>query len=151
MQFVWGSRAFSSALSFQVSPTATQLAPIGSDELAEGDWEELPQVKGKIRPVRPSAAEVAEHEINHYPYRAWCRVCVAASGRRDAHPQSGGQDSSDLDAVALVAFDYCFFHDSDTHIAPEVLEKTHAPILVAKDKGTEMLFADVLQRRGAND
>ena len=27
-------------------------------------------------PVKPSAEEVAEHELTHCPYRSWCDVCV---------------------------------------------------------------------------
>jgi hypothetical protein len=35
-------------------------------------------------PVRPSAEDIATHNLNHLPYRNWCPVCVAAKAREDA-------------------------------------------------------------------
>ena len=34
-------------------------------------------------PVRPSADDVANHEITHTPPRPWCPVCVEAYGKED--------------------------------------------------------------------
>jgi len=36
-------------------------------------------------PILPSAAEIAIHDRTHIPYRSWCRICVEAAGREDAH------------------------------------------------------------------
>ena len=42
-------------------------------------------------PVLPSAAEIEDHRICHYPYRNWCRHCVAgrALGERRGMPPRG--------------------------------------------------------------
>ena len=58
----------------------------------------------------PTAAEVEEHEVTHYPYRIWCRFCVAAMGRRDQHVR--GQGSMLDDSVALIAVDYAYLTDA---------------------------------------
>ena len=59
----------------------------------------------KVRPILPSANEIAEHEVTHYPYRDWCRDCVASAGRRDGHKRVS---DADRDAgIATIAADYC--------------------------------------------
>ena len=39
--------------------------------------EETADLKIAVSPVRPSAADVAEHRVTHMPYRNWCPHCVA--------------------------------------------------------------------------
>ena len=93
-----------------------------SDEPLDEPGEEAP-IKAKKRPATPSRQEIEDHEIDHYPYRSWCRACVFASGRRDRHA-SDGEDRADAD-IATVAFDYGFF------TAPEdedVLWKSNTPL-----------------------
>ena len=38
--------------------------------------------------VEPSAQQVHEHNLTHYPYQDWCPVCVCFKGRQDQHPSS---------------------------------------------------------------
>ena len=38
-------------------------------------------------PIKPTSAEVAEHDLTHCPYRNWCDICVKAMGREDPHPR----------------------------------------------------------------
>ena len=111
------------------------------DELGEG----APRARARKQPPVPSAVEVEEHEITHYPYRAWCRFCVAASGRRDQHDRS--RQSMQDDGVALIAIDYAYFTDG----AWEATEMERAtPILVAADQKHGMLMAEVVQAKGLN-
>ena len=68
--------------------------PVGEEEPGESageeDQEEEPRIISKKRPEKPpSKEEVERHRVTHYPYRAWCRSCVAGSGRRDAHKRRG--------------------------------------------------------------
>ena len=63
-------------------PEATDSMP---NEPVREELGERVEAKAKIRPVAPSAKEIAEHEVSHYPYREWCRYCVASAGRRDGH------------------------------------------------------------------
>ena len=65
-----------------------------------------------IRPLRspdqPTLEERLAHEVSHFPYRAWCRHCVA--GRGLAQPFVRGVDRSQ-DAIPLISFDYCYMGD----------------------------------------
>ena len=79
------------------------------DGQAESSDSRIRTVKVKIRPATPTQEEILEHEVTHWPYRAWCRYCVAACGRRDAHPSCGAEGRDD--GVATLAVDYCFFND----------------------------------------
>ena len=49
----------------------------GEDEASEEDSEEAGQRKTvKLQdPLMPTAAERAEHELTHIPYRSWCSFC----------------------------------------------------------------------------
>jgi hypothetical protein len=42
----------------------------------EGPSQEVVDVKRMADPKKPSAEEVAKHELFHLPYRSWCDVCV---------------------------------------------------------------------------
>ena len=44
--------------------------------------------KKMLDPRWPSAAEVAEHELMHLPYRNWCRQCVRGRGKELPHTKS---------------------------------------------------------------
>ncbi len=47
----------------------------GSAEI--GPEEGTADLKIAVSPIRPSAADVAEHRVCHMPYRNWCPQCVA--------------------------------------------------------------------------
>ena len=36
-------------------------------------------------PREPSQEEVDEHNVNHLPYRSWCRHCVRGRGKNQPH------------------------------------------------------------------
>ena len=40
-------------------------------------------------PKLPSAKEVEEHNIDHYPYRSWCRFGVEGRSRGERHVEKG--------------------------------------------------------------
>ena len=44
-------------------------------EPVQEDLGEKVQAKPRTRPVAPSANNVAEHEVSHYPYREWWILC----------------------------------------------------------------------------
>ena len=52
----------------------------------------------------PTQAEVAAHDVVHCPYRSWCEICVAASGKEDAHSRSNGCDVET--GLPILSFDY---------------------------------------------
>ena len=36
-------------------------------------------------PGSPNQAEIDEHNVDHFPYRAWCECCVAGRGAGEQH------------------------------------------------------------------
>ena len=76
-----------------------------SDADSEGEEREI---RVKKAPTRPSQEEVNEHmSRNHYPFRAWCKHCVAGQGTNEAHKR----DSSEK-IHPTVSIDYAFFSES---------------------------------------
>ena len=88
------------------------------------DLGERPPTRARRQPAVPSAQEAEEHEVTRYPYRAWCRYCLAASGRRDRHIR-GGEGRGLDDKLTQVAIDYTYFMDG--------AEDRVSPMLVAID------------------
>ena len=66
-------------------------------------------IKARRQPAKPSPEEVRLHETSHYPYRDWCRHCVAGCGRRHAHKTTEGNTTDE--SIATIAMDYAFFCD----------------------------------------
>ena len=59
------------------------------DVVEADDDDDAQMVRGIPPPLEPSLAEIARHNINHFPYRSWCRHCL--SGRRpNSHHRSSG-------------------------------------------------------------
>ena len=93
-----------------------QLAPVeeviedlkGHEEAPEPDIHGVAEARcppGMTDPQKPSEKEVTEHERTHVPYRSWCRICVEAEAREDAHRR----DAADRDGeqrMPTIAFDY---------------------------------------------
>ena len=59
-------------------------------------------LKKARNPRLPSAAEVAEHNVTHIPYRDWCEFCNRGRGR--GIPHRHGSES----AIPVVGVDYLF-------------------------------------------
>ena len=125
-----------------VEDDSFECVPCGDDVLGE----KAPVLK-KRAPPTPSRQEVADHEVDHYPYRSWCRSCVASAGRRDAHKSDAGETEDD--SVAVITCDYGFFTDGVGELSAAEQEK-YAPILVMRDKGLGMVFADVVHHKGVD-
>ena len=88
-------------------------------------------------PGKPTAQEVASHNITHLPHRSWCPVCVAARARLRPHRPQGSPGEKE---VPEIVFDYAFMGakgDSETQA-----------ILVIKDRRTRMYFSHVVPRKG---
>ena len=55
--------------------------------------------------AEPSAQQVHEHNLTHYPYKDWCPVCVCFKGRQDQHPSVSDHSGT---SVSVLSFDYGF-------------------------------------------
>ena len=70
-----------------------------------------------LAPGMPTAAERARHEVDHCPYQAWCRPCVAGRGKAE----------SEEEGVACVATDYAFMGEK---VEDDRMSDRCLPILV---------------------
>ena len=75
--------------------------------VGEDDAESI--VAEDIQPVRtlktfelPSREEVAEHRVDHCPYRSWCDECRKGVGREDGH------SNVESHSIAMISMDYRF-------------------------------------------
>ena len=57
---------------------------------AEVDEGRAPRIQKK--PMAPTKAEVEEHEVTHFPPRAWCKHCMAGYGISNQHGGEKGKD-----------------------------------------------------------
>ena len=65
---------------------------------------EAMQAKAKGIPAMPPLPERRLHRLTHYPYRNWCKACVACCGRDDPHPSTHGA----VRDMARIWMDYSF-------------------------------------------
>ncbi len=73
-------------------------------------------------PVRPTKAEVEDHELTHCPYMSWCSVCVEAMGREDPHVRQGPPEES---ALPVVGMDYDKYGEEEA-VTDQVTSRTRA-------------------------
>ena len=79
------------------------------DDVAEAtDDDDAQMVRGIPPPPEPSPAEVAKHNINHFPYRSWCRHCLAGRRPNSHHRSSGPKRARN---IPLLCSDYGFVKD----------------------------------------
>ena len=144
----------------QAKAEARPLAPFKAKDISD-EMGEKADAKVKRRPAAPTPREIEEHEASHYPFRSWCRHCVAGSGRLDGHA-AVSKDSRD-EGIDTIAVDYGYFNDiakgvtDDTAAtgAPatpaamdiEGKHKTHTPILFAGDRRFGAVFAAVVPEK----
>ena len=91
-----------------------------------------------------NAKEIAEHIVNHLPYRAWCKHCVKGKAKGLPHRRHDQRAKAD-DEVAVVSFDYAFMHDDQVEG-----EERGMPILVAKDRRKRVIRARVVPQKGSH-
>ena len=118
------------------SPTTQSNAANVPDNAEQG---EEPPVRVKVPPLAPSREEYEKHVVTHYPYRSWCRHCVAGAGRRDGHASSAGVEHM----KPLISIDYGFLSEDPGEHA--------APILACYCSKTQALFGDSVPEKGENE
>ena len=101
-------------------------------------------------PIKPSAEDIAKHNITHLPYRDWCDVCARAVGREDPHyrrsrrrrhEQRGGLPRIALDYQELKSIPKKSPHETDVVVK----------MIVAKDEDTGTVFAYRVTNKGTSD
>ena len=87
-------------------------------------------------PARPSADEVARHDVTHVPYRSWCPIWVAASEREDRHPRQAKIDTEE--GLPVIQADYDLLEDDLT-------------VRIVKDKQSGAALAYDCETKGPGD
>jgi len=101
-------------------------------------------------PHLPSAKEVAEHNLNHLPYRSWCPICVAAAGREDAH-RRGAMDEEGEMVCPTVGYDYAFYGEGAKRLEDANRKEGDVIVMVIKDYKTGDLWAHTALTKGPSD
>ena len=113
------------------------------DPVVDPCVDDVPPLNARLAARKPTAQEVAEHNVTHLPYRAWCETCVASRGVDDPHKRRPFEDRMSEGEIDKVFFDFAFFRPRLA--APSI------PILVAVSKRTGMRAAcTVKDRQGRN-
>ena len=101
--------------------------------------EEGNEAKGVRKPYEPKQEEIDEHMLTHVPYRSWCKYCVKARGRADAHKSQERDDRG----VTTVHMDYAYLNEDDER-------SERRPILVMKDEASGKIIANMVPKKGEN-
>ncbi len=68
--------------------------------------EDVEKIRVAPSPKLPSAEEVEEHRIAHYPFRDWCRECIEGRALGERRGQADHGHSGKL--IPTVGIDYFF-------------------------------------------
>ena len=123
---------------------------VDGGDLAHQAEERPVLVSRRRRPIAPTAAEIAEHELTHEPYRSWCRACVAGRGRADAHILRDEGEKG----LPIVGVDYGYlwaknFEDPvDEEGAPPDGVRTSSPILCGRCSRDRWIFGHLCEQKG---
>ena len=115
----------------------TEQAERGDGREEEGEDGRAPQ---RLRtPFTVTAEEKEKHELTHTPYRAWCRHCVRARGRNEAHRSR--EEDKKRSGVPRIAMDYFFMSKEDD-------EAQKNPLIVLVDEETGEKYARAVGQKG---
>ena len=108
---------------------------VGEVEDVEEDEARVPRVPHD--PGKPTAKELAEHLLLHWPFRSWCRHCVRGRGVASPHKSRTDEDRDfGRGRIPTVSMDHCFLGSASNE------ESAHEnPFLVLYDNETESIFA----------
>ena len=124
----------------------------------EGD--EAIDLKLLPSPSPPSRQEMLEHNLTHWPFRSWCKHCVAGKAKATKHSQSGATAASE---VPVISIDCAFMGDKDvedTESEGIVTEadfefndavESKSKILVIRDSKSRVCAAIPVPRTGADN
>ena len=121
------------------------------------EGEEATNLRVIPSPTPPSRQEMLEHNLTHWPFRSWCKHCVAGKAKASGHRSSGNTGSSE---VPVISMDYAFMgdrdaedEDADTADAEAKFDRDESDeskvkILVARDSKSRVCAAIPVPRKG---
>ena len=104
-------------------------------------------MKARRKPEEPTRKEVEEHAMHHAVYRPWCPHCVKGKGVVRGHR---ARPHAEEEAVPEVHMDYMFMDDDEVTSKNPWRDGAGMPILVAKDRMTNTIFAHVVPAKGVD-
>ena len=129
--------------------------PAEDEPAAEAGEEEITAEDNEPRrtmptPMLPTQADVDEHNIDHFPYRAWCDSCVCGRGQESAHHRV----EPGKRRIAMVMFDYFFvtkkgmFTREEWNAGEGKDEKDFLKVLVVRESLNKCVFAHAVEQQG---
>lgn len=91
--------------------------------------------------VKPSADEVAAHNVSHVPGIAWRRYCVRGCGRSQGHPRLQSHSNDQLPTLEL---DYGFQGGKES-------AATDMPTLCDRERQTAVVWSSPVPAKGVED
>ncbi len=118
--------------------------------------EDVEKLKVAPSPLLPSASEVEEHRITHYPYRSWCKFCAMCKSLGEKRPGGGSR------MIHVVGVDYFFITSgglksraelelSDEEIQQQRREGKMVKCLIVRCFETRSVFVHVVPCKGLDD
>ena len=104
--------------------------------------EEAP-VRVTRNPADPTPEEREKHDHTHLPFRPWCPICVEARAVEDPHYRLTEEERSQ--GNPQVCADYCEIGDDERD------KDNKRTCLVARDKWTKAMHADIAEVKGTGD
>ena len=124
-----------------VGPVVSVQTDAPMDEEAQSEEEAQPENGQPARAVAevrmPPADVVARHNLTHVPYAAWCKCCVQASGRENAH--RGREYGYVRPGVPTVCIDY------------KSGSREEQGLIIGKDQSSRCVFARHYECKGSED
>lgn len=119
---------------FMISEVANE-----SEVLDESENQEAGINKPK-HPSTPNEAEKRSHDLTHWPYRSWCKICVQCLARDDPHLRQVEQDI--IGGLQRVSIDY-------KELA--TLKDKKVTALICRDKWSKSLAGFLTSAKGSHD
>lgn len=133
-----------------VLPMATSDGIPSGDELIEAEEETEPR-DSLPNPELPSQSEIDDHNVDHCPFRSWCRFCVEGRAREMAHRL---QDQSSR-KISNISSNYLFTTRGNVFTREEweleKLEEHFLKILMVCDSKSKATFAHGVPAKGLDD
>ncbi len=118
---------------------------VGQGEVIELEEEgECAPRRTAPEPGEPTAEEIADHRVDHLPYRCWCAPCVEGRGYGEQHRQ--GPEG----AVPIISFDYLIITKRGIFWRDATVEKSAIliKIMVVKVSKSKYIGSHVVPVKG---
>ena len=131
----------------------------------EQDEQEVEPVAVAPNPMLPSASQVEEHRVTHYPYRSWCRECVEGKALGEKRGRRPGDETSKF--IAVIGMDYFYITskgifkrkelefeenpEGEAKLLQQRREGRLVKVLLVRCSQTKAVFAHTVPVKGADE